>query len=106
MKPDRCPTCKRVKKRSNESNRRYWLLLHVIADKLKPEGKQFSAESWHLYFKQRYLGCDDIALPNGKVIVRPRSSAELDKQEFAEYMYAVEAWANEHDVYLDEEVAA
>lgn len=105
-KPERCPVCKRLRKRSHAANARYWLLLHVIADNVRPEGKQFSAEAFHLYFKQRFLGADEIAMPNGKVFIQPKSSAELDKDEFADYMMRVEVWANERDVYLDEEVAA
>jgi hypothetical protein len=110
--PDRCPTCRRVKKRSNESNRRYWLILHLVADKVierDPDGyvrQQWSAETWHIYFKLRYLGGTDIALPNGKTIVQPKSTADLDKGAFADYMMRVEMWAQEHGVFLDEEVAA
>jgi hypothetical protein len=97
---DRCPHCKRQMKRSSEANRRYWLLIHAIADKLKPQGQQYSAEVWHEYAKQRFLGADDVTLPNGKVMTRAKSSAELDKAAFAEYMTAVEEWALEHDVWL------
>lgn len=106
MKPDRCPHCKRKMKRSNEANRRLWLIYHLMADKLRPQGQAYSAETWHVYMKQRYLGCDDVRMPNGKVIPIPRSTADLGTDKFNEYMYAVEAWANEHGVYLDEEIAA
>ena len=102
VKPERCQTCGRLKRRGNAMNSRYWLLLHLIADKLRPEGKQFTAEAYHEYFKLRYLGADEIALPNGKTVQRARSSADLDKDEFAEYMMRVEQWANERDVYMDE----
>ncbi len=105
MKPDRCPTCHRRHKRSNEANRRYWLLLHEIADKVHPKGEDgkpesFSAESWHKYFKQRFVGCDEVKLPNRKTIIVLRSSADLDTAEFNDYMTQVEAWASEHNVYL------
>lgn len=106
MKPDRCPVCKRVKKRSTEANRRLWLLYHLMADNIKPEGKQFSAKAWHLYFRERFLGCDDIELPNGQVKTVPRSTADLDKDDFAEYMRKVEEFGMARDVYLDEEIAA
>ncbi len=106
MKPDRCKTCGRVKKRSNEANRRLWLIYHLMSDKLRPQGQQFSAESFHLHCKMKFLGCDDIRLPNGKVFSQPRSTADLDKEEFNAYMTRVEELAMEHGVYLDEEVAA
>ena len=102
MKFDRCPTCHRRMTRSNQANARYWLLLHVIADRLKPGGRVYSAETWHRYCASKFLGCDEVALPNGKTLVIPRSTAALDVAEFNDYMTAVESWAAEHDVYLDE----
>lgn len=100
--PDRCPTCGRRHKRSTEANRYYWLLLHKIAEGVKPDGQVYSADTWHQYWKLKLLGGDDITLPNGKVIVMPKSSADLDKDEFMEYVDQIEAWAAERGVYLDE----
>ena len=103
LPPERCPTCKRLKKRSNPMNSRYWLLLHLIADGVKPDGQQFSPESFHTYFKSKFLGMDEIKLPSGKVVQFPKSTAELDSAEFAEYLDKVEAYAAEKwDVFLEE----
>lgn len=101
MQDSKCPTCHRTIKRSNEANRRYWLLIHTIADEVKPNGESYSPETWHHWAKTRFLGADDVKLPNGKTLVMPRSSADLDKAEFAEFMEQVEAWAAERGVYLD-----
>ena len=100
--PDRCPTCKRPKKRTSEANRRYWLLLHMIADKVKPDGNEYAAETWHTYFKMKHLGADDVRMPNGRVVAIPKSSAELPTDKFHEFVFEVEAWANERGVFLDE----
>jgi hypothetical protein len=77
-------------------------LLHEIAEKVRPEGNSYSAEQWHIYFRSRFLGCQDTKLPNGEVLVIPRSSADLDVKEFGIYMEQVEAWAAERGVYLEE----
>jgi hypothetical protein len=98
---DRCPACHRRYTRSNESNRLYWLLLHTMAEKLAPGGRKYSAEQWHVYCKSRWLGCDEIALPNGKTMLVPKSTANLPSDKFAEYVMSVEAWAAERDVYLE-----
>ena len=100
MTAKRCPTCGRREKRSNPANARYWLLLHTIAAKLRPGGKTYSADQMHIYYKSRFLGCDDVALPNGKVLTIPRSSADLDTAEFNEYLAKVEADAAERGVFL------
>ena len=104
MKPVaiRCPTCRQLKKRSNPANARYWLLLHLISDNVKPEGQQHAPEVWHVYMKQRYIGVDEVKMPNKQVLLMPKSSADLNTAEFAEYMANVEAWAMERNVYLDE----
>lgn len=100
---DRCPTCGRKHKRSNEANRRYWLLLHMIAEKVKPaEGITYSAETWHLYFKQRFIGADEVTLPNGKTHLIIKSSSDLDTGEFNDYMQSVEVFAAGRDVYLED----
>lgn len=97
----RCKACGRRKTRSTPANARYWLLLHLIAEKLKPQGKIYSAENWHEYFKQRYLGADDIDLPNGLTIHRGHSTTNLDVSEFSDFMMKVETWAGEHEVWLE-----
>jgi hypothetical protein len=100
MKRKRCLTCGRLEKRSTQANARYWLLLHQIAENVKPNGQAFGTEQWHTYFKSRFLGCDEVAMPNGKALQIPRSSADLDTGEFNEYQTQVEAWAAERDVFL------
>jgi hypothetical protein len=100
VKPDRCPACKRLLRRSNPQNARYWALLHEIASQLMQ--RKFGVEAWHLFFKSQFLGCDDVKTIYGKRLVIPRSTAGLDVAEFNDYMTKVEAFAAERDVYLDD----
>ena len=65
-KEKRCPACGRKEIRGSEANRRHWALLHEIAEKVKPEGHEYSAETWHTYFKQKLLGSVEVWMPNGK----------------------------------------
>jgi hypothetical protein len=102
LQPKRCPVCGRPPKRSSEANRRYWALINAIAANLDVQGIYYSADSWHLYMKQRYLGADDVTLPNGKTIIQPKSTADLETAEFCDYMQQVEIWGHEHGIYLDE----
>ena len=99
---ERCTKCGRKARRSNEANRRYWMLIYKAAAELKPDGKQYSPDTYHLYYRLKYLGGDDVTLPSGKVIVMPKSTADLDKGEFHEYAEQVEQDLNERGVYLDE----
>lgn len=81
----------------------YWSLLHMLASKLQPP---YSAETYHKYYASRFLGCDDMTLPNGKVLTIPRSTADLDVAEFSEYLDKVQADAAERGVFLADLEAA
>lgn len=98
----RCPTCGRRKKRTTQANARLWAIYTALSNKLRPGGKVYSPEQYHLYYKQKYLGATDYDLPGGKVLSIPNSSADLDVAEFDEFMGKVEADAAEHGVWLDE----
>lgn len=97
-----CPACGRKEIRSSEANRRYWALLHEIAEKVKPEGKEYSAETWHTYFKQKFLGNTEVNMPNGKTIQVPQTTTALDTSQFHEFSLQVEVWANNRGVFLPE----
>lgn len=99
----RCPTCGRRAIRSTEANRRYWALLHAIAEEVKPEGNKYAAETWHEYFAQRFVGAEELKLPNGKTVIKRHSTSDLDTSEFNDYMTKVEVWAGERGVYLEME---
>lgn len=103
MKPAivRCPTCGRRKKRSSNANRYYWELVSMVAEELHPQGQTFSKDAWHEYFKQRYIGADEVKLPNGKVMTVSHSTADLDTDDFAKYLDKVSQWAAQHGVYLE-----
>jgi hypothetical protein len=99
---DRCPTCKRRYNRSHQQNARLWLLYHMAAEKLRPDGVEYSAETFHLYYKSRFLGSVEHRLPNGSVTSVLNSTADLDVAEFNDYMTKVEADLAERGVYLEE----
>jgi hypothetical protein len=63
-------------------------------------GQRFSADSFHIYYKTKFLGVDEVRLPSGKVSSIPRSTAELDATEFAEYFDKVQADAAQRGVWL------
>ena len=105
-KPTRCPTCHRRHKRSTQANARYWLLLHALADGMKVRGELFSAETWHLYLKSKFLGAVDHKLPSGKTLTIVNSTADLDVAQFSDYLDKVQAWASEHDIWLEDRESA
>ena len=102
LKPERCPVCGSLPKRNNEQNAAYWALLHKISLLVKVNGVVYSSKSWHLYFREKLLGYQDIQLPNGKTIVQLRSTTDLNKDEFSDYLTKIEVFAAEKGVFNDE----
>ena len=72
----------------------------MLADK-EVSGTKYNIAAWHTYFKMKFLGAEEITLPNGKEMIRANST-KLNVTEFNEYMTQVEIWANDHNIYLDE----
>lgn len=101
-KPDRCPVCGQLPKRSTDANRAYWALLHDISEGVEVHDKSYTAEQWHEYFKQKLLGAEELSLPNGKTVQRARSTSSLDKDEMSDYMTTIEAFAAERGVFREE----
>lgn len=99
---ERCPSCGRKRRRSHRANAAYWGLLHEIAETLRPNGAQYGPEAYHLLYRQRFLGADDVRLPSGQVLTIPKSTANLDADEFSAYLSKVEADAAERGVFMDE----
>ena len=92
--------------RTLDQNSRYWSngVLAQIAKKARVDGRRYSAECWHEFFKQEFIGV--IELPNGRVV--GKSSKKLSVEKFAEFVQQVEAYAaTELDVvFIDDRVPA
>lgn len=79
------------RKRTKPQNRRYWGkgVLAQIAAQAAPNGRLYSAETWHEQFKRMFIGVEE--LPSGEVI--GKSSTALSTVEFSEFCTQVEAYA-------------
>lgn len=93
------------KKRTLDQNNRYWMLLTDISEQLKPEGVQYSPDTWHEYFKQKILGKDTM-LVDGEPVQVVKSSTKQTVREFTDYMIQIEAWAAERNVVFRMDDAA
>lgn len=90
-----------VKARRLAQNAYYWLRLGEIADQAYFEKRKYGADVWHEYCRRNIMP-DEIKLKDGTVRAKwievPRgspaiiSTTELEKQCFANYVTAVEAF--------------
>lgn len=92
-------------KRSIEQNKRYWTLLREVSAVAWLNGRQFSDETWHEFFKRTFIGCDEIAMPDGSTELRGTSTTKLKVDEFGDYMLQIEQWAAEQGFPVMEKAA-
>ncbi len=102
---NRCPTCGAIKKRSIPQNKRLHDIIGQIAEYPGVAKKCFSTKVLKTYFKDLYLGYEEVPLPNGKRVEVLRSTANLPTDEFNEFMQKVELWAAERGIPLNLEDA-
>lgn len=92
------------RKRNEVQNRFYWgAVLRDISSQGWVDGKQFDKDTWHEFFSRRYGICEDVALPDGEVVVRRRSTTKMSVGEFSAFLNAIQAYAtSELGVCFDE----
>ncbi|WP_241300558.1 recombination protein NinB [Burkholderia stabilis] len=77
-------------KRSTQANARYWALLEEISGQAYVDGKRFSREAWHTYFREQYAPKED-----GPAGLTPMSTSQMDKEAFQRYTTRIEVYAVE-----------
>jgi len=93
-KPLRVIVAQDERKRTSAMNRRYWgPVLKTIAEQAWVDGRQYSGEVWHEYMARKFGVCDELAMPDGEIVVRRKSTTQMTVSEFSEYMQQVEAYA-------------
>jgi hypothetical protein len=90
--------------RTAAQNRFYWATLRQISEWVKPERKKYDPNVWHSYMKELFLRNELIELPNGELIEAEKTTTNLSKHDFSDYVTNVLAWANENGVIWSDEM--
>jgi len=77
-------------KRSTQANARYWALLEEISEQAYVDGKRFSREAWHTFFRDQFAPKED-----GPAGLTPMSTSQMDKETFQRYTTQIELYAVE-----------
>ena len=86
------------RRRSLEQNALYWATLTHISQQVKDEeGKRYSPETWHCYFKSQFLGKHTMVVDGEPVLVE-KSTTGMKVMEFSEYVSKIQEWAIDHNV--------
>lgn len=80
-------------KRSEEQNRKLHAILNSVAEQATVSGKYYSVEVWKEHVRRKFIGLDEIDLPDGTRIERGLSTTSLSVAEFSNLIEVVSAWA-------------
>ncbi len=80
-------------KRSVEQNKKLHAMLAELERSAWLNGRQYSAETWKEFIRRRFIGTEEIDLPDGTRIERGISTTALSVHEFSELIEQVHQWA-------------
>ncbi len=80
-------------RRNVAQNRLLHHLLGQIADGYQPGGVQYDVDFWRELVKQKFIGSEEMRLPDGSVVSRGLSTTSLTVGEFADLIDRVSHWA-------------
>ena len=70
-------------RRTSAQNALLWAVLTEIAEAVKVGGKEQEVEVWHEWAKQKFIGIEEVTLPDGTNIVRGLSTSRLNVADFS-----------------------
>jgi hypothetical protein len=84
-------------KRHAVQNKFLWgVVYRDISEQAWVNGRQFDKDTWHEYFARMFGVSDELTLPDGEIIMRRKSTAQMTVGEFSTYVNQVQAWAANH----------
>jgi hypothetical protein len=87
-------TIKKKGKRSTQQNRYYWgVIVDEIRHELLRRGNRFDAETIHEFLKQKFNSVKVVVETTGELIEMGKSTTEMNKDEFTEYIERIREWA-------------
>jgi len=82
-------------KRSIQQNRYYWAACTIIANEIG-----LSKEEVHDILKFKFLQEERVIEATGEIVICFKSTAKLNKSDFADFMDSVIRWAAEMNIYI------
>lgn len=79
-------------KRSTSANSYYWgYVIRPIWNAFRDAGFAGSQDDVHEHYKRKFIGVDHVEMPDGTEFVKAATSTRLDKQQFQDYIHAIQS---------------
>ena len=82
-------------KRTVDQNARLHALLREIASQAWVNGRQYDAETWKEFARRKWIGTEEIVMPDGSRTERGISTTTLGVEDFNKLMANIELYAAE-----------
>ena len=79
---------------SDEQKHYRWAIITNISKNYSPGGKSYTKDQWNEYFKQEFVGMEE--LPNGRV----KGISPKGKQGMSDFIAQIEVFAAEHEIEI------
>lgn len=80
-------------KRTNDQNKLLHAILTEIAENAYVNGRKYSVEAWKEFYRQKFIGTEEVELPSGERQERGVSTTTLSVQEFTEFVNKIQVHA-------------
>ena len=80
-------------RRNTRQNALLHALLTQIAERVHPDDQTFAMEAWKELACRKFIGTEDVRLPDGSHVTRALSTSSLSVGQFADLIDHVTAWA-------------
>lgn len=82
---------RKFSKRTTQSNRYYWLLITMIAERFRELGNDCTKDDIHCFMRSKF--CFKEILKDDEVLQLPKSTTELTKSEMSEYIEKIKIFS-------------
>lgn len=80
-------------KRSTDQNAKLHAMIADLAAHAWIDGRQYDEETWKEYIRCKFIGTEEVDLPDGRRTMRGLPTSSLSVEEFANLITQVQAWA-------------
>jgi hypothetical protein len=101
VRPERCPLCGLVKRRTLPQNDAIWGFCRQMSAKLDWYGQTLRPEDWKTMFMAAYRKAKAVPGIDGGFVVLGLSSRELTKHEASDVLELISAFAAERGIELE-----
>lgn len=74
--------CDFKERKTRQQEKCFHAILGEVAEQVRVEGRLFTAPTWKTHFVRKYVGTNEVILPDGEIIQERKSTVDLTVEEY------------------------